>query len=473
MYLIAVIDCCTRALVAWHLSVRCRAEEAITPVEQAATTHRDPERRADTRHRQRLGLHRPPGRARHPPPTRRPSGDPESQAFIESWFGKPKEREMWPNEFETPDQARPGIADPLARYHHHPHPGPNYRTPHKAHRTREDQQQPQKQAASRVCWTTSVARAVPSCRATANRSAATTLSSANGSAGTTATPACGATAAITHPPPYRGTARNPGRPQPRRPPHRSPRTGAQPDYPSCCRDGNNGRSVSEPSPHVPEKRGHSKNRISRVHTGSRVASIPTNNLCAFLGYPPLGDRWGRVVPYGGLARAVGRRRPAAGQPTAGLPAAPAPEGPRCGACPTLAACELSGHLHRRAGLNDPSELRLGLAASPRAPRGPQLPSGRHGLLRPEARLRSRVRSPPTALQPARASQPEQPRWLTSLGSQPGAHLKLALRSMARAGRRPTPPVGLTPRGRRASLRAHAGLRAQPPTQAARLPHIAP
>ncbi len=27
-YLIAIIDCCTREVVAWHLSVRCRAEEA-------------------------------------------------------------------------------------------------------------------------------------------------------------------------------------------------------------------------------------------------------------------------------------------------------------------------------------------------------------------------------------------------------------------------------------------------------------
>jgi putative transposase len=34
--------------------------------------------------------------------------DPESQAFIESWFGKLKEREVWPNEYENLDDARPG-----------------------------------------------------------------------------------------------------------------------------------------------------------------------------------------------------------------------------------------------------------------------------------------------------------------------------------------------------------------------------
>jgi transposase InsO family protein len=32
------------------------------------------------------------------------SRDPESQAFIESWFGKLKERCVWRHEFETPDQ---------------------------------------------------------------------------------------------------------------------------------------------------------------------------------------------------------------------------------------------------------------------------------------------------------------------------------------------------------------------------------
>ena len=35
--------------------------------------------------------------------------DPESQAFIESWFGKLKEREVWLNDYETLDNARRGI----------------------------------------------------------------------------------------------------------------------------------------------------------------------------------------------------------------------------------------------------------------------------------------------------------------------------------------------------------------------------
>ena len=73
--------------------------------------------------------------------------DPESQAFIESWFGKLKEREVWLNDYETLDQARRGIAGYVARYHHRPHSGLDYRTPHEVRRRWEDQQQLQKQAA--------------------------------------------------------------------------------------------------------------------------------------------------------------------------------------------------------------------------------------------------------------------------------------------------------------------------------------
>ena len=156
----------------------------------------------------------------------------------------------------------------------------------------------------------------------ANSSAATRTPSAHGSCETT-TPArsSGATAAITHPPPYRGTARNPGRPQPRRPPHRSPRTGAQPDYPSCCRDGNNGRFLSEPSPHIPAKQGHTRNKISRVHTGSGTTNTPTHDRdasvarCAeavrFSGLPSPGWWVGGGLPM------VAVRRPAARTPAAG------------------------------------------------------------------------------------------------------------------------------------------------------------
>jgi putative transposase len=150
-YLNAIIDCCTREIVDWQLELRCRADEAIAVVERAAALHgiepgeltlgsdngsaftarRFKARLAELGIRHRRGGYR----------------DPESQAFIESWFGKLKEREVWLNEYETLDDARRGIGGYVDRYHHRPHSGLNYRTPNEVRRTWEDQQQLQKQAA--------------------------------------------------------------------------------------------------------------------------------------------------------------------------------------------------------------------------------------------------------------------------------------------------------------------------------------
>src|SRR5262249_24336219 len=38
-YLMAIIDCCTREIVGWSLELRCRADEAIAVIEQAAAPH--------------------------------------------------------------------------------------------------------------------------------------------------------------------------------------------------------------------------------------------------------------------------------------------------------------------------------------------------------------------------------------------------------------------------------------------------
>ena len=150
-YLNAIIDCCTREIVGWSLDLRCRADEAMAVVDQAVNTYgiqpgeltvgsdngsaftarRFRQKLADLKIRHRRGGYR----------------DPESQAFIESWFGKLKEREVWLNEYETLEDARQGIGGYIERYHHRPHSGLNYRTPHEVARTWEDQQPLQKQAA--------------------------------------------------------------------------------------------------------------------------------------------------------------------------------------------------------------------------------------------------------------------------------------------------------------------------------------
>ncbi len=143
-YLNAIIDCCTREIVAWQLELRCRADDAIAVVDRAAALHaiqdgeltlgsdngsaftarRFRDRLAELGIRHRRGGYR----------------DPESQAFIESWFGKLKEREVWLNEYETLDDARRGIGGYVDRYHHRPHSGLDYRTPLEVRQTWEDHQ---------------------------------------------------------------------------------------------------------------------------------------------------------------------------------------------------------------------------------------------------------------------------------------------------------------------------------------------
>jgi putative transposase len=143
-YLNAIIDCCTREIVAWQLELRCRADEAIGLVERAAAVHGiepgeltlgSDNGSAFTARRFRallaeLGIRHRRGGYR----------DPESQAFIESWFGKLKEREVWLNEYETLDDARRGIGGYVDRYHHRPHSRLDYKTPYEVKETWEDLQ---------------------------------------------------------------------------------------------------------------------------------------------------------------------------------------------------------------------------------------------------------------------------------------------------------------------------------------------
>jgi putative transposase len=132
-YLNAAIDCCTREITAWALDVRCRATEAIAVVD-AAVADRDVPRATLTLgtdngtaftsrvFRARLAEHGI---------THRRGGyrDPESQAFIESWFSKLELRCVWREEFETLDEARQKIGAYIDRYHYRPHSRLAYHTP--------------------------------------------------------------------------------------------------------------------------------------------------------------------------------------------------------------------------------------------------------------------------------------------------------------------------------------------------------
>ena len=142
VYLMAAIDCCTREIVAWHLETRCRAKEAIGLIERAATERAIAPgtlmlgtdngsaftARAFKAVLTALGIAHRRGGYR----------DPESQAFIESWFGKLKARCVWRHEFETLDQAREVIGAYVTHYHDRPHSRLDYRTPREVAATWND-----------------------------------------------------------------------------------------------------------------------------------------------------------------------------------------------------------------------------------------------------------------------------------------------------------------------------------------------
>jgi putative transposase len=143
-YLNAAIDCCTREITAWALDVRCRADEAIAVIDAAVAERAiapgtltlgtdNGTAFTSKRFRARLAQHEI---------THRRGGyrDPESQAFIESWFGKLKLRCVWREEFETIDEARAKIGTYIKAYHHRPHSGLGYKTPAQVAGTWKDHQ---------------------------------------------------------------------------------------------------------------------------------------------------------------------------------------------------------------------------------------------------------------------------------------------------------------------------------------------
>ena len=142
-YLNAAIDCCTREITGWALDVRCRAARGHRrhrPRDRRRAMSRpDRSRSAPTTAPRSPAARSAPG-SPSTAITHRRGGyrDPESQAFIESWFSKLKQRLIWREEFETLDQARAAIASYIERYHHRPHSGLAYRTPREVAATWQD-----------------------------------------------------------------------------------------------------------------------------------------------------------------------------------------------------------------------------------------------------------------------------------------------------------------------------------------------
>jgi putative transposase len=114
------------------IDVRCRAHEAIAVIDAAVAERRvgPGELTLGTDNGTAFTSRAFRARLAEHGITHRRGGyrDPESQAFIESWFAKLKQRCVWREEFETIDEARRLIGAYIDGYHHRPHQGMAYRT---------------------------------------------------------------------------------------------------------------------------------------------------------------------------------------------------------------------------------------------------------------------------------------------------------------------------------------------------------
>jgi len=139
-YLVSVIDCCTRDIVGWNLSLRCRTEEALAALNCAVlavlpfgprgmglllTTDNGTQftsaRYVETLNR--LGItHR-----------RTAYNHPEGNSYIERFHRSLKEEEVWLNEYQNFEHAQHSIAGWIEEYNHdRPHRGLHGQTPHDA-----------------------------------------------------------------------------------------------------------------------------------------------------------------------------------------------------------------------------------------------------------------------------------------------------------------------------------------------------
>ena len=139
-YLVSVIDCCTRDIVGWDLSLRCRTQEAIAAVERAVL-----EQMADGSRHYGLVLNTDNGTqftstgfletlSRLGIAHRRTAfNHPEGNGMIERFHRSLKEEEIWVNEYRSLEEARQSIGRWIEEYNHdRPHRALGNRTPREA-----------------------------------------------------------------------------------------------------------------------------------------------------------------------------------------------------------------------------------------------------------------------------------------------------------------------------------------------------
>lgn len=139
-YLVSVIDCCTREIVGWHLSQRCRTEDALVALEQAVL-QRLPQgsREAHLTLTTDNGTQFTSSRfletlARLGVTHRRTAyHHPEGNSYIERFHRSLKEEEVWAAEYRSLEEGRDSIVRWITEYNHdRPHGGVENPTPHEA-----------------------------------------------------------------------------------------------------------------------------------------------------------------------------------------------------------------------------------------------------------------------------------------------------------------------------------------------------
>jgi putative transposase len=139
-YLVSVIDCCTREIVGWNLSDRCRTEEAVAAVEQAVLNRlpagsRESDLTLTTDNGSQFTSSRFMETLAQLGITQRRTAyhHPEGNSYIERFHRSLKEEEVWTSEYRSLAEARENIGRYLEEYNHdRPHRGVENRTPHEA-----------------------------------------------------------------------------------------------------------------------------------------------------------------------------------------------------------------------------------------------------------------------------------------------------------------------------------------------------
>jgi putative transposase len=139
-YLVCVIDCCTREIVGWNLSHRCRTDDALAAVELAVLHwlpqgSREVNLTLTTDNGTQFTSFRfletlvPLGITHR----RTAYHHPEGNSYIERFHRSLKEEEVWTAEYRSLEEARASITRWIKEYNHdRPHRGVQNRTPHEA-----------------------------------------------------------------------------------------------------------------------------------------------------------------------------------------------------------------------------------------------------------------------------------------------------------------------------------------------------